>query len=124
MIAEMPAVDEPSREKRSLLGQQIPLLEASAKGIAALGAAAIATGFIYDAVRYQWLDRRLLGLFVLSDHIETAVSSLVLIAISWAIVVAFSFFTMPPRSLNKGRWWVSVIVYVAIWGIALFAVLW
>ncbi len=86
--------DSSSSDNHTLGVAQSSLFELAAKGITALGGAAIATAFIYDAVCFQWLDQRLLGYFSVSDHIETAVYCLVPIIASWGVFVLLAFLRM------------------------------
>lgn len=47
--------------------------DALAKALATLGAVALATAFLYDFTFWSFIDRRVLSIFVVADHIQTAV---------------------------------------------------
>jgi hypothetical protein len=87
---------EPSGEPRPQLGRPKSLLELSATIVTALGAVALATAFLYDSIYCLGLDRRLLGVYTIADHVETAVYcllpiiflSLYLAALPVAVLVA------------------------------------
>jgi hypothetical protein len=66
------------------------LLEALAKTVAILTAAALGTGFLYDAIYFMIVNPRLLQLLVLSDHIETAVTAVPLVTVL-GVILAFQF---------------------------------
>jgi len=68
-------------------GQLGSFFELSAKAVAVFTAMALATAFVFDSLYYGSLDIRLLSVFGLSDHIETAVYCLPPII----IVAAFLF---------------------------------
>jgi hypothetical protein len=80
-------------EQTRLLGSQPnSIWEILAKAVAVLTAAALATAFLYDSVYFQVLDERLLGVFALSDHIETAVLVLKWIVTASVVALALFFF--------------------------------
>jgi hypothetical protein len=57
---------------------------------AVFGMAALATAFLYDSIFWWVVDRRVLGYFVLSDHIESAVQVIVLLVILVALSVVLT----------------------------------
>lgn len=52
------------------------LIEPVAKGVALFTAVCLGVAFLHDTVFFFVLDRRLSGLLVISDHIETAISAI------------------------------------------------
>jgi hypothetical protein len=82
--------DLTGERSHSHLAQLTRAVEFIAKYGAAIGLTALATAFLYDSIFWWIVDSRVLGYFVVSDHIQTAVriiSVLVVAMISCAILL-------------------------------------
>jgi len=77
-------------------------LEVAAKASAALGAAALATAFLFDGVYFWRMDARLLGTFVFADHVETAVYCIPLLLMFAVLLLVFPMFALLLRAAHDG----------------------
>lgn len=110
-------------ERESSLSVGLTNVESLAKGLAVLTAVALCTGFLYDAIFFARLDHRLIGLLVMSDHVETAISVVPFVLLAALILWAQPYLS---RGLEVGgvEWtwpfFLKIIVLIAF----LVAIVW
>jgi hypothetical protein len=81
----------------------------------------LASAFIYDGLYWQTVDRRVLGLYVLSDHIETAAYIVIFQAVTviWfgTMVPVLMVLRLGPIALSKYRWYLyATLALTAVFG--------
>jgi hypothetical protein len=86
------------------------IVELIAKYGTAIGLVSLGTAFLYDSIYWSMIDQRLLSLFVISDHIQTAVTMMVSIAVV-GVVTLVSYILM----IAAGHWLTRFPHYVVTW---------
>lgn len=89
--------------------------EIATKYVPAMTAFCLVTAFAYDSLFWMMVDSRVLSLFGLSDHIETAVNVMTVFLATSAIVLVYLYlFTRPRLHRRKPRSFVSNLVFLVI----------